>query len=147
MLYYINCLLEGDSEAFTVEIDEARNVGYLKGLIKSHNSETLAAVDAKDLKLYHVNLEYDESDEQERIEQVKGVLHGLSKQKPLNTLRKLSNIGDGFPEELVHIFVQVPQSKFMDSRAYGASLRPCVSHEPTGTTSKDLHHHILPHWG
>jgi hypothetical protein len=115
-MYYINCLLEGDPVAFTVEIDEPRNVSSLKKEIKKDKAVTLADVDADDLTLYHVNLKYVNSDEQARITQVKEALKGS---EPLRPLRKLSNIKDGFPEDedLVHIIVQLPPSESIDSRA------------------------------
>jgi hypothetical protein len=115
-MYYINCLLEGDPVPFPVEIDEARNVGYLKKEIKKDKAVALADVDANKLNLYHVNLEYDDSNEETRNKQVNEALQGV---KQLGSLRKLANIENGFPEEenLVHVIVRLPPSESIDSRA------------------------------
>jgi hypothetical protein len=59
-MYYINCLLEGVPVSFTVEINKARNVSSLKGAIKTKKAVALVGVDADDLTLYHVNLNYNE---------------------------------------------------------------------------------------
>jgi CxxC motif-containing protein len=68
--------------ALSVTAAFPRNVGYLKKEINEENFVTLAAVDAKDVELYHVNLKYDDSDEQRRISQANKVLQSLSKQTP-----------------------------------------------------------------
>jgi hypothetical protein len=83
-MYTINCLLEGGEDPFSVEIDDTQPVDKLKDVIKTRKAVALAAVDANNRKLYHANLEYDESDEQEHFTQANEVLQGLSKNKPLN---------------------------------------------------------------
>jgi hypothetical protein len=119
-MYTIFCLLEGEYTPFSVHIDQTRCVADLKKAIKEKCQVTFAAVDANNLKLYHVNFEYDDSDEEKCITQVNEVLQGLSNAKPLRALQKLSKIEKGFPQEIVHILVRLPPSESIHSMACGA---------------------------
>jgi len=116
-MYTVFCLLEGESDPFSVKIIETQSVNSLKKEIKK---EALVAVDDNHLDLYHVNLEYDASDEQKHITQANEILQGLSNHKPLpNPLLKLSTI-EGFPKGFIHILVKLPPSGSIQSRACGA---------------------------
>jgi hypothetical protein len=115
-MYTIFCLLEDRGGPFPVDIDQTRTVGHLKDAIRSKNPVTLATVDAKDLTLYHVNRKYDEKlDKEARDEQVNKALQDVD---PLESLHKLSNLPDTFPdkENMVHIIVRLPP---------GESIRAC----------------------
>jgi hypothetical protein len=114
-MYTIFCLLEGRGGPFPIDINETQTVAHLKKEIKKEKAVALADVDADDLKLYHVNFKYDDSDEQARITQVNKALQDL---EPLRPMRKLSNIENGFPEveDLVHVLVQLPPSESINSR-------------------------------
>jgi len=117
----IFCLLEGENDPFPVEISDTQSVGSLKEEIKKKKSVALVAVDANRLKLYHVNLEYDVSDEQEHVTRANEILQGLTNHKPLsNPLLKLSTIEENFTDGLIHILVQLPPSESIHSRACGA---------------------------
>jgi hypothetical protein len=118
-MYTIFCLLEGDYDPFSVKIDETESVDALKKAIKAENSATFEGVDARGLKLYHVNFKYDESDEQGSITQVNAVLQGLSNNKPLSALRELSDIEEGFPKGMVHILARLPPGESIHSRTCG----------------------------
>jgi hypothetical protein len=115
-MYNINCLLEGDPETFTVEIDGSRTVSYLKGVIKP--KEALAGVGADDLKLYHVNIP--SASQQVYTKQADGIFKNLSNREPLEPWATLSAIEGGFPENMLHILVQPLQSELIDPRARGA---------------------------
>ena len=119
-MYKIICLLGGEEDPFPVDIDGDSTVGDLKELIQTKNLVTLKEVDARSLKLYHVNLKFDESDEQKHITHANEVLQGLTKHKRLNPLLKLSKIEGGFPDEVIHILVQLPPSEWIHSRACDA---------------------------
>ena len=119
-MYTILCLIEGEENPFTVDIDGDRLVHHLKGLIKKEKPVALADVDSNNLNLYHVNLEFDESDKEEHITRANEVLQGLTKHKPLHPWRSLSEIEGGFPNGVLHILVQLPPSESIYSRACGA---------------------------
>ena len=119
-MYTITCLVEGEGIPFPVDIDGDPLVCQLKSLIKKEKPVTLANVNPHNLKLYHVNLESDESDKQEHITHANEVLQGLTKHKPLKPLLKLSKIEEGFPDGAIHILVQLPPSESIHSRACGA---------------------------
>jgi hypothetical protein len=98
-------------------MDETQCVADLKKEIKKEISVALAAVEAKDLQLYHVNVAYDTFSDEELIEQAKGVIQDLS---PLDAFVELSTLEKGFPEGEIHILIQLPPSESIDPRAYGA---------------------------
>ena len=140
-MYTIFCLLGGDVNPFPVDIGGDSTVGHLKDLIKTKNLVTLKEVDARSLELYHVNLKFDESDEQEHITRANGVLHGLTKHKPLTPWLELSKIEGGFPHKALHILVQLPLSESIHSRACGAvadthppNHNDCHPTQPSPTT-------------
>jgi hypothetical protein len=76
----------------------------------------LAAVDANNLKLYHINVAFDELDEQKHIKQVNEIFRDLNKHKRLRPWLKLSTTEEGFPEGMVHILVQCPRGDSRHSR-------------------------------
>jgi hypothetical protein len=111
------CLLEGKNDVFSVIIDEVRTVDHLKMEIKKEKSVDLAAVEANSVQLYHVNVAYDSSGDEEHIKQANEVFQDLI---PLDALVELSTLEKGFPEGEIHILVQLPPSESIDPRAYGA---------------------------
>jgi hypothetical protein len=116
-MYTIFGLFAGEKNPFSVKIDESQSVDDLMKAIKKKNSVTLAGVDAKNLMVYHFNLEPDKSDKQKLITQASEISKDLSKYKPLSPLRELSTIEEGFPKGILHILVQ---SESIDSRTCGA---------------------------
>jgi hypothetical protein len=114
-MYIINCLLEGEQEHFTVEMDEPRNVSYLKMAIKREKAVALADVDANYLKLYDANLEYDKAN---YIKQVDDKFEELSKCEPLEPFCELEDFLGRVPaRHTIHIFVRRPEGTSIDSKA------------------------------
>ena len=95
-MYTIFCLLGGEVNPFPVNIDGDSTVSNLKKLIQTENLVTLKEVNACSLKLYHVNLKFDESDEQKHIMHTNKVLQGLTKHKPLKVWLKLLKTEEAF---------------------------------------------------
>jgi hypothetical protein len=85
-MYTIYGLLAHDERFFSVKIDKTQSVVDLKKEIKKKNAVTLANVDAKDFKLYHVDLEYDKT---KYLKQAKGIFKDPSKYKLLELGRCL----------------------------------------------------------
>jgi hypothetical protein len=121
-MHKISCLLEGGVHPFSVDIDRTQSVYCLKMGIEEEKPLTLAAAAVRDLdlQLYHVNIPFDRSGEKEHIKQANERFQDLSNYKPLELLRKLSDIENGFPEGMVHILVRRPPSESIHSRACGA---------------------------
>ena len=119
-MYTIYCLLEGEKNLFPVKIDEDMSAGFLMKEIKKEKSVALKTVDANNLKLYHVGIELDESDEQLHITRANEVFQDLGKSTPLREWRTLSEVEKGFPKGFLHILVQLPPSESIHSRACGA---------------------------
>jgi len=121
----IFCLLEGENDLFPVKIDEEMSVGFLMDEIKRKKSVALVAVDANNLKLYHVNIKLDESAEQQHITRANEVFQDSSLHEPLRMWHMLSTIkeGFGFPNGFLHILVQPPSSESTHSRACVLLLR------------------------
>jgi hypothetical protein len=114
-MYIINCLLEGEQEHFTFDIDEPQSVSYLKMVIKREKPVTLAGVEANYLKLYHANLKYDEAN---YIKQVDDKFEELSKCEPLKPFYELGDVLGRFPApHTIHIFVRRAEGNSIDSRA------------------------------
>ena len=134
-MYTIFCLLGGEVNPFPVNIDGDSTVGNLKKLIQTENLVTLKEVNACSLKLYHVNLKFDEFNEQKHIMHTNKVLQGLTKHKPLKVWLKLLKTEEGFPDRVLHILVQFPPSELIHSRACDAiaDMHPpnCNNHHPT----------------
>jgi len=107
------CFLVGDADIFSVDIDQTKSVDHLKDEIKTKQQSKLDHIAAADLTLYHVNIKFDESDEQQHITRANEVFQDLSKHKPLSSSLKLSTIkgGFGFSDGFLHILVQLPPSE------------------------------------
>jgi len=127
----IFCLLEGENDLFAVKIIETQSVFNLMDEIKKEVSEALVAVKPYHLKLYHVNIELDESDGQ-HITRANEAFQDLSEHEPLKMWHKLSKIkeGFGFPDGFLHILVQLPPSESIHSRACGAITETHPPPEP-----------------
>ena len=122
MDYTIFCVLPDDKPAFPVEIQSTQTVGALRGAIKLEMARTLHTcdpVDARDLRLYHINVKFDESSKEEHLEEVRKIFLDLSNREPLREWHGLSKINDGFPEGVLHILVVPPPGESIYSRAYG----------------------------
>jgi hypothetical protein len=123
-MYIIYCLfaLPDEDSSFSIKLDRTNSVDDLKGAIKSKNMATLAGVDAKDLKLYCVNIPFDISGQKKHVKQANDACQGLS---PLQEWNELSEIGIGFPRGTLHILVQLPPSEHL--HVQDALLNPKVS--------------------
>ena len=121
MLYKIFCFMPGNHSTFAVKIEEDEDVNDLKTKIKAEKGVELENVAVDKLTLYHVNIEFDESDE--HITRANEIFQDLSdhKQLKLQEWRTLSEIGRGFPKGFLHVLVQHPPSESIHSRACGAA--------------------------
>ncbi|KAG0051593.1 hypothetical protein BGZ89_003482 [Linnemannia elongata] len=46
------------ADAFPIDIDASKTIGHLKQLIKNHNPRSVGALDARKLRLWHINIPY-----------------------------------------------------------------------------------------
>ena len=110
----LSCLVVGENpyeNAFAVEIDTTKLVSFFRDAIKEKNTQAFANVDAKDLKLWKVDISLEEENEKlklvnEKINvNIKDELEGVE-------LKPLSKISKHFPsqpaDEYIHIIVQRP---------------------------------------
>lgn len=68
----------------------------------------LDAIAAREFLLYHINLEFGESEKQEHLEEVLKIYQDLSNREPLHEWLQLLNIDGGFPKGMLHILVMLP---------------------------------------
>ncbi|PKY58869.1 hypothetical protein RhiirA4_481145 [Rhizophagus irregularis] len=96
------CLLEGDTfaNAFEIDIEKNNSICKLKEIIKKKNAQTFANIDAKDIRLWKVNIPDDREDQ----------LINLSlqdKDELLATRKILKYFPSPPPEEHVHVIVKL----------------------------------------
>jgi len=109
--------MSGDSESFSVEIDETHRVEDLKEKIKTKREITFNAVA---LTLYKIKIDISDDDNYTRIMDLisKGGYDFANKQK-LNPSRKISKLFGGDSDETIDVLVELPPGEPMDSRACG----------------------------
>jgi len=102
----LNCIVDGESAAFSVKIPPARTVDDLKNYIKDKKSNGFSYVDADNLTLWGVLLLDD--DEDERTVKLSNLQD--DEKKKLKSTRLLSEF---FPAQplagAIHIIIQRPQ--------------------------------------
>ena len=98
------CLVKGNrtANAFAVDIDSEKLLSHLKESIKGKNAQTFANVDAKDIKLWKVEISGDHDDQ----------LGNLSL-KDSDELLAINEIGDYWtekpPKRHIHVIVKLPR--------------------------------------
>ena len=139
MLYTLLCLISDDDNIFPIEIDETELVGSLKLKIKKQNPQTLATIDARSLALYHINVKFDGTGPRKHLEEAQKIGQELGNRAPLEPWRKISRIGGGFPEDMLHILVVIPPGEPIHSRACRwrvvTDATPCKRYRWTGDCS------------
>jgi hypothetical protein len=113
-MYTLYGLLARDEELSPVNIDETQSVGDLQEKIKKENTATLVNVDPKDLKIYHINLNYDKT---KYFKQANDIFKHPSKYKLLEPFDDLRQVFQGSPAHLIHTLVAFPPGEAKDSRA------------------------------
>ena len=108
MDYTIFCTLPDGKPAFPVRILGTQTVAELKDEIKLKMKPVLDAIAAREFLLYHINLEFGESEKQEHLEEVLKIYQDLSNREPLHEWLQLLNIDGGFPKGMLHILVMLP---------------------------------------
>ena len=99
------CLVKGNrtANAFAVDIDSEKLVSHLKEAIKGKNAQTFANVDAKDIKLWKVEISGDHDDR----------LGNLSFHDS-DELLAINDIGDYWTEKPlkkhIHVLVEPPET-------------------------------------
>ncbi|KAF9088772.1 hypothetical protein BGX27_002629 [Mortierella sp. AM989] len=98
------CLVDGEANAFSVEIEPTKTVDALKKLIKTEIPDTFNGVDAKDLTLWRVMIpDNDDNDEQPIL------IDSVPDKKKLKTCRDLSDVFENQPpKNTIHIIAQRP---------------------------------------
>jgi hypothetical protein len=116
--YTILCIIEGDTNVFSVKIASNDIVDSLKEAIKTKKFKTLADIEADTLKLYHVEIPmYDPQNIDITIDYVAKAREEMNKSQPppelRNPARKLAHVFDGIPppEGTLHIIVQRPSGR------------------------------------
>ena len=110
----LSCLVVGENpyeNAFAVEIDTTKLVSFFKDAIKEKNTQAFANVDAKDIKLWKVDISLEE--ENEKLELVNTKINVNIKEdlggEELPPLSKISKHFTSQPtDEHIHIIVQRP---------------------------------------
>jgi len=108
-VYTVWCVLADDPDLFVIEIESSKPVGILKEKIHEKKKNTLARIDADQLKLYHVEILGAEDlakDELKKVVTEKLAEHGAE----LGPKKKLANIFNGGPKNETLIIVQSPTS-------------------------------------
>jgi hypothetical protein len=104
------CLVKGNTtaNAFPVDIDKDQLVGHLKKFIKAEQPQTFANVDAKDIKLWKVEIPGDRDD------QLRNLI--LKDSDELLAIRKISKYFSVTPpEEHIHVIVKLPRKYLVQS--------------------------------
>jgi hypothetical protein len=99
------CLVKGNTtaNAFSVKISRDEPVSELKKVIKAENVQTFANVDAKDIKLWKVEIPGDHDDPLSNL--------SLRDNDELLAIRKISKYFPDLPlEEHIHVLVELLES-------------------------------------
>ena len=116
--YKIFCIVEGDENAFSVDIEETVTVADLKEETVKKNSELAKVYPLHKLKLYKINV--NASTRQKLIEEVESLK--LDASKELVERHKLSALcaPSGPSDETVHILVRIPPGESKDPKVGSA---------------------------
>ena len=102
----LGCIVLGEKNAFPVDINKEKTIGYLKKTIKDEKSIALGSTDANELKLWKVNIPESEKHEIYEGIDIKVEFGGKELDSDLNT------IGYYFEEQptanYIHIIVEPP---------------------------------------
>src|SRR6266496_3691534 len=104
------CLVKGNTtaNAFEVNIEKDKSISHLKKVIKAEQPQTFANVDAKDLKLWKVEIPGDHND------QLRNLI--LQDSDELLAIRKiLKYFPYSPPEEHIHVLVSPPEASATSS--------------------------------
>ena len=108
-VYTVWCVLADRPNLFSIKIESSGSVDDLKEKIHEKKKNTLARIDADQLKLYHVEILGAEDlakDELKKVVTEKLAEHGAE----LGPKKKLANIFNGGPKNETLIVVQSPTS-------------------------------------
>jgi len=118
MAYTLFCIVRGDTNLFSVKVDETQTVDELKKAIKSENSHKFENVDAYELTLHQIeiNLDLSNEDEYDRIlDEVSQPGYVFTAKRKLRDAWEISQYFKQDPERGIHILVELPQkSKSID---------------------------------
>ena len=106
--YSIFCILADSRSLILIDIENTKTVAELKDAIKVNAQHELRDYDAHQLKLYKIDVPFDESDKQEHFNTVQNVSQDLTNYKLLHPWVKLSTIEHGFGDGLLHILIELP---------------------------------------
>ncbi|KAF9318898.1 hypothetical protein BG006_003119 [Podila minutissima] len=105
------CLVDGEWNPFSVEVDRTKTVDTLKDAIKDKNAIAFADVDAKMLTLWSVSIPVSDDDDDDDDE-VPIYINNIPKddRKKLKATRELRGVfGDEAAKNMIHIIVQRPR--------------------------------------
>src|SRR3954453_11411326 len=110
----LSCLVVGENpydNAFNVKVNKTEAVSELKDAIKEKNTQAFANVDAKDIKLWKVDISLEEPNEKLKLVNEK-INVNIKDELEGEELKPLSKISKHFPsqpaDEHIHIIVQRP---------------------------------------
>lgn len=107
------------ADAFPIDIDTSKTIGHLKQLIKDHNPRSVSALDARKLRLWHINIPY----ASERGYEDTISLHELCGTCLLAPYLKLKDFFGANPDgRKIHILVELPEGK-RGNAFFGSSVR------------------------
>jgi len=121
MSYTIWCILSGEDSKFSVELDESKTVYDLTEGIKAKRSVELASVAANNLNLYRIDLKLGDGAGVPPLRDTVEMKMKELKEKGESPLRPIHKVRKYYPAELedevVQIFVQLPESEFAKTAA------------------------------
>ena len=138
MAYTLYCFVLGEAAPFPVKIMKGQTVGELKEEIKK-KMKKLASIDAHTLPLYKISV--DVSDTSNYDSTIRELSQSHYVFNPKDKLFPLELISEHFRRppkgKTIHLLVELPQSKLIDPRAYGA-VSESISSQPPPTHPRRL---------
>ncbi|KAG9061395.1 hypothetical protein KI688_007379 [Linnemannia hyalina] len=96
------------ADAFPIDIDPSKTIGHLKQLIKNHNPRSVSDLDARKLRLWHINIPY----AHERGYEDTIRLHEVCGTCLLAPYLKLKDFFGTNPDgKKIHILVELPEGQ------------------------------------
>ena len=126
--YTLYCIIADTWSIFPIDIEKTKTVGHLKKTIRDNAPVELGGYDPHTLILHQINITAEESENENRLEEVREACQCLSQQKSLKPLVKLSTVFAMEPpsDGHIHILVTKPQAgESRNSKAYLSSLSSC----------------------
>ncbi|KAG8822700.1 hypothetical protein FRC17_009488 [Serendipita sp. 399] len=116
MLYTLTCVIIGEDETFSVDLDETQLVDHLKNTIKAKRSDVVAVtVPAAALQLYQTKISlFDGPNIREFIDDVQEQSKNLGSLKKLaggGTLQRYFPQEEDRPKETIHVLVRLPEDE------------------------------------